>query len=148
MRFSKLVCLLLQHDLLMSHLQTLMLRRRNNDDGLTLHWRTHPCARTRPCARTHPDARLARVLTLHLPITTCIAQGIRLMDPHETYANHQYEDKSHKDGIPFAMHHLQCSTGMSPSSSASSTRGRFLHCSAASLSSLSAAALTLQSAAP
>src|SRR6266436_4179791 len=87
------------HNLLTSHLQTLMLGRRNDNDRSTLHWRTHPHARTCPCARTHPDARLARVLALRLLITTCITQGVRLTNAHKTYANHQYEDESHKDGI-------------------------------------------------
>src|SRR5258708_7273942 len=115
MHFSKLIHLLLHHNLLMSLLQTLALGRRNDDDGSTLHWRT--C----PHARSCPDTRLARVLTLHLPITTCIAQGVQLTNTHETYASHQYEDESHKDGIPFMMHHLHCSTGMTASSSTSST---------------------------
>src|SRR5260221_10929290 len=147
MHFCELVHLLPHHDLLMLHLQTLVLGRRNDDDGSTLHWRTCPCTRTHPHARTHPNARLARVLALHLPITTCITQGIRLTNAHETYANHQYEDESHKDGIPFAMHCLQCSMVVSTSSSASSTQGCFLDHSTASLHSLSAAALTLAASA-
>src|SRR5258708_26212136 len=141
MHFSKLICLLLHCNLLTSHLQTLALGRRNDDDGLTLRWRTHPCT------RSHPDARLARVLALHLPIMTCITQGIQLMNAHKTYASHQYEDESHKDSIPFVMHHLQCSTDVSASSSASLTQGCFLDHSTASLCSFSATALTLTASA-
>src|SRR5258705_4685600 len=144
MHFCKLIHPLPHHNLLTLHLQALMLGRRNDDNGLTLHWRTrphagpHPCTVTRPHARTLPDARLARVLALHLPITTCITRGVRLTNAHETYVNHQYEDKSHKDSVPFMMHCLQHSMVMSTSSSTSSTQGRFLDCSAASLCSLSA----------
>src|SRR5260221_14774643 len=125
MHFCELVHLLPHHDLLMLHLQTLVLGRRNDDDGSTLHWRTCPCTRTHPHARTHPNARLARVLALHLPITTCITRGVRLTNAHETYVNHQYKDESHKDGIPFAMHCLQRSMVVSTSSSTSSTQGHF-----------------------
>src|SRR5258708_7067256 len=145
--FSELIHPLPHFDLLTSHLHTLTLARTNDNDGSTLHWRTRPHARTRPHTRTCPNARLARVLTLHLPIMTCITQGVRLTNAHETYANHQYEDKSHKDSVPFAMHHLQCSMVVSTSSSASLTRGRFLDCSTASLCSLLATALTLAASA-
>src|SRR5260221_671005 len=73
--FSELVCLLLHHDLLTLHLQTLALGRRNDDDRSTLCWRTCPHTGTHPHARTHPDTRLARVLALCLLIMTCITQG-------------------------------------------------------------------------
>src|SRR5258708_4570045 len=83
MHFSELVCPLPHHDLLMSHLQTLVLGRRNDDDGSTLRWRTCPCTRTHPCARTGPDARLARILTLHPLLmshhNTCAIASISLV---------------------------------------------------------------------
>src|SRR5258708_12642455 len=115
MCFSKLVHPLLHHNLLTPHLQTLALGRRNDDDRLTLHWRTHPHT------RSHPDARLPRVLTFHFLIMTCITQAIQLTNTHETYPNHQYEDEIHKASIPFVIHCFQHLTDIPASSSTSLT---------------------------
>src|SRR6266436_9152501 len=78
---------------------------------------------------------------------TGATQGVQLMNTHETYTSHQYKDESHKDSVPFMMHHLQHSTDVSASSSTSSTQGHFLACSAASLHSFLATALTLTASA-
>src|SRR5258708_17327922 len=128
MRLSELICLLPHCDLLMLHLRTLTFWRRNNNDRLTLSWQT--CPHTRP----HPDASLARVFTFRPPGMTPIAQSIWLMYTHKTYAKYQHGDKVPQTDVP-------------ASTSSSSRRQHFLHCSSASLHSFSAAALHLAASA-
>src|SRR5258708_9320235 len=115
MHLSKLIRLLLHHDLLMPHLQTLAFWRRYNNNGPTLSWQT--C----PHARAHPDISLARVFALHPPGMTLISQSIQLANTHKTYTKYQHGDKIPQTDLPFAAHHLQHSTDV-PASASSSSR--------------------------
>src|SRR5258708_15900499 len=82
---SELICLFLHCNLLTSHLQTLAFWRRNDNDRLTLSWRT--C----PCARACPNISLARVFT----------QGIQLAYTHKTYAKTSAWRQSATDRLTF-----------------------------------------------
>src|SRR5260221_13122354 len=94
-RLSKLIRLLPHHNLLMSHLQTLVFWRRNHNDGPTLSRRTCPCARTRP------DIGLARVFALCPPGATVVAQGIQFAHTHKTYAKTSAQRRSATDRLTF-----------------------------------------------
>src|SRR5258708_36988102 len=83
-RLSKLIHPLPHRDLLTLHLQTLVFWRRYDNDRLTLSRQTCPRARTRP------DISLARVLALHPPGATLVAQSIRLANTHKTDAKYKH----------------------------------------------------------
>src|SRR6266436_8340827 len=135
MHLSELIRPLPHRNLLMPHLQTLAFWRRYDNDGPTL------------SRRTRPDISLARVLALRPPGMTLVTQSIRLANTHETYAKYQHRDERPQTDLPFAAHHLQRSTDVPASASPSSSRRRFLVCSAASLRSFLAAAQALAASA-